>query len=89
MMKKALSIFLVVCCIFLGSSCGTQKKNPHLTDTTIVYWVPKGKVYHVTKKCSALRRSLNIESGTIEEAKADGKMRVCEDCGYNYVDDTQ
>lgn len=43
-----------------------------------VYWVAKGKVWHVTRNCSTLARSSNIYSGTVKQS---GKPRVCDVCG--------
>lgn len=43
----------------------------------IVYWTPRGKSYHTTKSCRALKRSKVIESGTIEES---GKSDPCDFC---------
>jgi hypothetical protein len=86
-MKKVLSVLLVCCFVFMGSSCGA--KPVHITDTTVVYWVPKGKVYHVDKHCSTLRRSKDIESGYVWQAKNAGKSRLCEVCGQGDIDDTK
>ena len=88
-MKKLISVLLVFSFIFIGSSCGSKSNKPvHLTYTTTVYWVPKGKVYHIDKGCPTLRRSKDIQSGTVEEAKADGKSRLCEVCGNGDSDVT-
>ncbi len=46
----------------------------------IVYWVPRGEVYHSTSNCPSLSKSTTILSGTIDEAKASGKYRPCERC---------
>lgn len=42
-----------------------------------VYWVSGGKVYHSTSSCSTLKRSSNIQSGTITQS---GKSRACKVC---------
>lgn len=42
-----------------------------------VYWVSGGEVYHSTPNCSTLRRSSNIQSGTIAQS---GKSRACKVC---------
>jgi hypothetical protein len=83
-MKKTLSVFLICCVIFIGTSCGTK----HITATTIVYWVPNGTVYHIDKDCSTLSRSRTILSGTPSQAKTKGKSRLCEVCGNGDIDDT-
>lgn len=42
-----------------------------------VYWVSGGEVYHSTPNCSTLKRSKNVQSGTIEKS---GKSRPCKVC---------
>lgn len=49
------------------------------TDT--VYWVANGEVWHLTESCPSLSRSKNIKSGSVSEAMAAGKARVCKRCG--------
>lgn len=43
-----------------------------------VYWVAGGEVYHSTPNCPSLKRSSNIQSGSIA---ASGKSRACKICG--------
>jgi hypothetical protein len=88
-MKKTLSVLMICCFIFIGSSCGSKSNQPvHITATTTVYWVSSGHVYHVDKDCSTLSRSKTILSGTPSQAKAKGKSRLCEVCGNGDIDDT-
>jgi len=82
-MKKALSILLIFCFIFIGTSC-----SKHVTDTSTVYWVPNGMVYHISENCSTLSRSKTILNGTPESAKSAKKLRLCSVCGNGYIDDT-
>ena len=42
-----------------------------------VYWVSEGEVYHSSQNCRTLKRSGNIQSGTISES---GKSRPCKVC---------
>lgn len=42
-----------------------------------VYWVLGGEVYHSTPDCSTLKRSTNIQSGTVAQS---GKVRACKVC---------
>lgn len=60
-----------------NASNNTIVKNQSAT----VYWVSGGKVYHSTDKCYHIAGKSNIHSGTIEEAKAANKSRMCADCG--------
>lgn len=46
-----------------------------------VYWVKSGKVWHTTKDCPSLSRSKSILSGSVDDAMAVGKERVCKRCG--------
>jgi len=47
---------------------------------TDVYWAPFGKVYHVDKDCQALARSETLTVGTVDEAIAAGRTRLCSFC---------
>lgn len=47
------------------------------TNSSTVYWVDSGKVYHTTKDCPSLSRSKNIHSGTVAQS---GKSRACKNC---------
>lgn len=63
-------------------------KEPDLTDGDVtspddgtVYWVKGGEVWHIKKTCQSLSRSKNILSGSVDDAVAAGKTRVCKKCG--------
>ena len=56
-----------------------QPRTTPSTDT--VYWVKNGEVWHLKESCSSLSRSKNIQSGSVDDAKAAGKDRVCKRCG--------
>ena len=47
---------------------------------TIVYWSPFGKVYHTHDDCSALNVSETLTYGTVEEAVAANRTRLCKFC---------
>ena len=53
---------------------------PATDNSRIVYWVPNGKSYHYTDKCSTLSRSKTILHGTLAEAIAAGKTDPCNVC---------
>lgn len=62
------------------------KSSPSYSSTeqpivSMVYWTPKGSVYHLRRDCSALSRSTNVLSGTVENAHKAGKANVCKICG--------
>ncbi len=46
----------------------------------IVYWAPYGKVYHTHEDCSALNRSDELTYGTVEQAIAENRTRLCSFC---------
>ncbi len=45
-----------------------------------VYWTKSGKVWHLSPDCHHLKNSTNILSGTIEDAIAAKKTKVCSSC---------
>ncbi len=45
-----------------------------------VYWSPFGKVYHTHEDCQALNQSDTLTKGTVEQAIADGRTRLCAFC---------
>ena len=45
-----------------------------------VYWAPFGKVYHTHEDCSALNRSESLTFGTVDQAIAAGRTRLCSFC---------
>ena len=60
----------------LESSGGGYSSGSNVGQT--VYWVSGGSVYHTTPNCVTLKRSSNIQSGSISES---GKGRCCKVCG--------
>ncbi len=45
-----------------------------------VYWSPFGKVYHTHDDCQSLNKTDTLTYGTVEEAIADGRTRLCAFC---------
>ncbi len=45
-----------------------------------VYWSPFGKVYHTHEDCSSLNQSDSLTYGTVEQAIAAGRTRLCSFC---------
>ena len=45
-----------------------------------VYWLDSGKVYHTNAACYHIAKKDSVKSGTVEEATAAGKERVCASC---------
>ena len=48
--------------------------------TDDVYWSPFGKVYHTHDDCQSLNQSDQLTYGTVEQAIADGRTRLCAFC---------
>lgn len=46
----------------------------------LVYWTAGGSVWHEEKGCSALAKSKNILSGSVDDARHAGKSRGCKRC---------
>jgi hypothetical protein len=47
---------------------------------TDVYWSPFGKVYHTHEDCQALNQSDSLTYGTVEQAIAENRTRLCSFC---------
>ena len=45
-----------------------------------VYWAPFGKVYHTHSDCGSLNQTDTLTSGTVEQAIAEGRTRICHFC---------
>jgi hypothetical protein len=46
----------------------------------MVYWAPFGHVYHTHEDCGALNRSDELTVGTVEQAIASNRTRLCSFC---------
>jgi len=51
---------------------------------TVVYWAPFGKVYHLDEDCSALNNSETLTEGTVEQAIAANRTRLCKFCANRH-----
>ena len=45
-----------------------------------VYWAKGGSVWHTHRDCGSLKKSKEIFSGSVEEAKEEGKTKLCSYC---------
>lgn len=45
-----------------------------------VFWSPFGKVYHTSEDCQALNQSDSLTYGTVEQAIAENRTRLCAFC---------
>ncbi len=48
--------------------------------STNVYWSPFGRVYHTHTDCGHLNQTETLTEGTVEEAIAAGRTRLCSSC---------
>ena len=46
----------------------------------LVYWAPFGHVYHTHTDCQSLNQSETLTEGTIEQAVAANRTRLCKFC---------
>lgn len=59
------------------------EKYPRDTDAQgdpLVFWTEGGKVWHVSRECGTLKRSLSVIEGSELDAINAGKERVCSIC---------
>ena len=89
--KKTKTIALIAACVaLLIGGAASYDYNPvsveqqtaaieALGDET-VYWAPFGKVYHTHEDCQALNNSESLTYGTVEEAIAANRVRLCSFC---------
>ncbi len=57
-----------------------QKEAAEQAITSDVYWSPFGRVYHTHEDCQSLNQSDTLTVGTVEQAIADGRTRLCAFC---------
>ena len=57
-----------------------QLNAAEATITGEVYWTPYGKVYHTDMGCQALTNTETLTKGTVEEAVAANRTRLCHFC---------
>ena len=88
--KKTKAIATVVAAIaLLISGVASYDFNPVSVEeqqaaieaiNTQVVWTPFGKVYHTHEDCQALNRSDELFEGTVEQAIAENRTRLCSFC---------
>ena len=61
-----------------GESSTTNEITGDLNRTA--YWVSSGKSYHFSESCPSLSRSINIQTGTLQDALNAGKTDPCNNC---------
>ncbi len=86
--KKIASIVAIVALLICGIASydfdpvSEEQKAEAMAEygDTKVYWTPFGKVYHTDVDCHAMNRTDTITEGTVEQAIAANRTRVCSYC---------
>ena len=92
--KKTKAIAIVVAIIaLLSGGVASYDFNPVSEEqmeaavTTLgesdVYWSPFGKVYHTDSECQSLNQTETLTMGTVEQAIAANRTRLCKFCADN------
>lgn len=86
---KAIAIVVAVIALLIGGLCSydfdpisseeLSAAEGVLGDES-VYWTPFGKVYHTHEDCSALNHTDTLTVGTVDQAVAANRTRLCSFC---------
>ena len=86
---KTIATVAAVICLLIGGvasydfnpvSIEQKEAAMDVLGDEIVYWSTFGKVYHTHDDCSHLNRSETLTYGTVEEAIANNRVRLCKTC---------
>lgn len=85
---KVIAAVVAVIALLIGGACSIDY-NPVSAEeqqaameaiSDDVYWSPFGKVYHTHDDCSSLNQSDTLTYGTVEQAIAENRTRLCSYC---------
>ena len=85
---KVIATVVAVIAMLIGGACSIDY-NPVSAEeqqaameaiSDDVYWSPFGKVYHTHDDCSSLNQSDTLTYGTVEQAIAENRTRLCSYC---------
>ena len=85
---KVIATVVAVIALLIGGACSIDN-NPVSAEeqqaameaiSDDVYWSPFGKVYHTHDDCSSLNQSDTLTYGTVEQAIAENRTRLCSYC---------
>lgn len=85
---KVIAAVVAVIAMLIGGACSIDY-NPVSAEeqqaameaiSDDVYWSPFGKVYHTHDDCSSLNQSDTLTYGTVEQAIAENRTRLCSYC---------
>lgn len=85
---KAIGTAVAVVCLLIAGVTGIdfnpisseQLEAAEKAITTEVFWTKAGGVYHTSSECSHLNHSYELITGTVEQAVAESKTRLCKTC---------
>ncbi|MBQ6182861.1 MAG: hypothetical protein IJK33_03140 [Clostridia bacterium] len=86
---KAIATVVAIVALLIAGVCSydfnpvSQEKKDEAVSTLgdgTVYWSPFGHVYHTHDDCSHLNHSDTLTSGTVEQAIAANRTRLCKSC---------
>ncbi|MBR5993328.1 MAG: hypothetical protein IK018_05950 [Lachnospiraceae bacterium] len=85
---KAIAVVVGIIALLIGGLCSydwnpissEEKAAAEAAITGEVYWTQFGKVYHTSADCSHLNNSDTLYEGSVDQAIADNKTRLCKTC---------
>lgn len=85
---KVIATVVAVIALLIGGACSIdynpvseeQQQAAMEAISDDVYWSPFGKVYHTHEDCSSLNQSDSLTVGTVEQAIAENRTRLCSFC---------
>lgn len=88
---KVIATVVAIIALLIGGLCGYDF-NPvsaEQLDAAVsvlgdeqVYWAPFGHVYHTHDDCQSLSQSETLTVGTVDQAIAEGRTRLCSFCAH-------
>ena len=86
---KAIAVVVAIIALLIGGVASydfnpVSEEMQEAAITTLgdsdVYWAPFGKVYHTDSECQSLNQSDTLTMGTVEQAIAANRSRLCKFC---------
>ena len=88
---KSIAVVVAVIALLIGGVCSydfnpVSEEQQQAAISAVegdVFWAPFGKVYHTHDDCQALNQSDTLTYGTVEQAIAANRTRLCSFCAKN------
>ncbi len=86
---KTIAVVVAIIALLIGGACSidyhpVSQEQLEAAETALgdetVYWAPFGKVYHTHEDCSALNNTETLTAGTVDQAIAANRPRLCSFC---------